>query len=113
MLNACPMLDIDPELDALAAAAETHAETAFGSQLGLQPVAPATLPHFILDRYRMWIGSLLGHPMLLVAGKGWKPGEGFTADFVRQRDLLRDRLDVPLVVLLLDHAPSAVRRQLV
>jgi hypothetical protein len=107
------MLGNNPELDALAAAAETYVEGAFGFVLGLQPIAPATLPHFILDRYRMWKGSLLGQPMLLVAGKGWKPGDGFTADFIKQRDLLRDRLGVPLVVLLLDYTPAAVRKQMV
>lgn len=113
MLNGVLMLDTNPELDALAAAAESYAESAFGLVLGLQPIAPATLPHFILDRYRLWKGLLLGQPMLLVAGKGWKPGEGFTADFIKQRDLLRDRLGVPLVLLLLDYAPAAVRKQLV
>jgi len=113
MLNAVMVLDGDPELDALAAAAENYVEGAFGLVLGLQPIAPVTLPHFILDRYRMWKGSLLGEPMLLVAGKGWKPGERFTADFIKQRDLLRDRLGVPLVLLLLDHAPAAVRKQMV
>ena len=107
------MLDNDPELDALAAAAESYVEGAFGLVLGLKPIAQTTLPHFILDRYRMWKGSLLGQPMLLVAGRGWKPGDGFAADFIRQRELLRDRLGVPLVLLLLDHAPAAVRKQMV
>src|SRR6478672_8110201 len=113
MLNVLLVLDINSELDALAAAAESYVEGAFGLVLGLQPIAPATLPHFILDRYRIWKGSLLGQPMLLVAGKGWKAGEGFTANFIRQRDLLRDRLGGPLVLLLLDHAPAAVRKQMV
>ena len=113
MLNGVLVLDTNPELDALAAAAESYAESAFGLVLGLQPIAPATLPHFILDRYRLWKGLLLGQPMLLVAGKGWKPGEGFTADFIKQRDLLRDRIGVPLVLLLLDYAPAAVRKQMI
>jgi hypothetical protein len=107
------VLDPNPELDALSAAAESYAESAFGIVLGLQPIAPATLPHFILDRYRLWKGVLLGQPMLLVAGKGWKPGEAFTADFTKQRDLLRDRLGIPMVLLLLDYAPAAVRKQMI
>ena len=113
MLNALMVLDDSPELDALAAAAESYVERAFGLVLGLQPIAQATLPHFILDRYRMWKGSLLGQPILLVARKSWKLSEGFTADFIKQRDLLRDRLEVPLVLLLLDHAPAALRKQMV
>lgn len=107
------MLDTHTELDAAAAAAETYIEATFGIGLELEPIAPKNLPHFILDRYRLWKGSLLGHPMLLVAGSGWKPGEGFTADFIKQRDFLRERLNVPLVLLLLEHAPAAVRRQMV
>lgn len=113
MLNVVLVLDNNPELDALAAAAENYVDGAFGLALGLQPIAPPTLPHFILDRYRMWKGSLLGQPMLLVAGKGWEPGEGFTADYIKQRELLRDRLGVPLVLLLVDHAQAAVRKQMV
>jgi DNA-binding MarR family transcriptional regulator len=107
------MLDTHQNLDERAAAAEDYVQGTFGIALGLKPIAPKSLPNFILDRYRLWQGSLLGQPLLLVAGEGWKPGEGFTADFMRQRDLLRDRMHIPLVVLLLDHAPAAIRRQMV
>jgi DNA-binding MarR family transcriptional regulator len=113
MLNDDSMLDEVQDLDATAAAAEDYLEAAFGITLGLEPVSPANLPHFLLDRYRLWQGSLLGQPMLLAAGKGWKPGEGFTRDFLKQREILRDRLGVPLVILLLEHASAAARKQLV
>lgn len=113
MLNAVAMLDKDPDFDDPAAAVGAYVQGSFGIALDLKPIDPPNLPHFILDRYRLWEGSLLGQPILIVEGKGWRPGESFTADFLKQRELLRDRLGVQLVVLLLDHAPAAVRKQLV
>ena len=107
------MLDTDKKLEDCVAAAEAYVQGSFGLALDLKQVTPTNLPHFILDRYRLWQGSLLNQQILVVQGNGWKRGEGFTSDFVRQRELLRDRLGVDLVILLLDHAPAPVRKQLV
>jgi DNA-binding MarR family transcriptional regulator len=107
------MLETAQKLDMLAAEAEAYVQSSFGIRLDLVPVRPASLPHFLLDRYRFWQGSLLGQPMLLAAGRNWRPGMGFTADFVKHRDLLRRQLGVQFVLLLLDHVPATVRRQMV
>ncbi|MBX3562616.1 MAG: hypothetical protein KF780_12495 [Sphingomonas sp.] len=108
------MLETDPTLDgAEAKAAEAYVQSAFGLRLDLEPVAPRNLPHFLLDRYRLWQGNLLGQTVLLAAWKNWRPGMGFTADFLKHRELLRRELDVQLVVLLLEQAPAAIRRQMV
>jgi len=107
------MLNTRQKLDERAAAAEDYVQGTFGIALGLQPIAPKSLPNFILDRYRLWQGSLLGQPLLLVAGEGWKPGEGFTRDFMRQRELLRDRLGIQLIVLLLAQTTARLRQQMV
>jgi DNA-binding MarR family transcriptional regulator len=98
-------------LEALAEAAEAYALDAFGQRLGLVPVAPANLPHFIPDRYGMWRGTLDGCALIVMAIR--EPRQGATADFLKHRDLVRRQLDVDLVLLLLDHAPGAIRRQMV
>lgn len=106
------MLDRDQILHALAKEAESYLQSAFGQRLGLIAVIPTNLPHFLLDRYRLWQGTLLDQPVLFVA---WKdgPGMGFITDFLKHREILRRDLAVPIVVLLLDHAPAALRRQMV
>ena len=50
------MLERVPEarLEALAEAAEAYVDDTFGERLGLVPVAPTNLPHFIIDRYAIW-----------------------------------------------------------
>ena len=107
------MLEGDHTLDTAAEEAEAYLQVAFGVRLGLEAIAPANLPHFLLDRYRLWQGTLLGQDVILAAWKNWRPGMGFTADFVKHREILRRDLGVALVVLLLDHAPAAIRRQMV
>jgi DNA-binding MarR family transcriptional regulator len=107
------MLDSNTEmgLDALADAAEAYVQNAFGGRLELQPVAGSSLPHFLLDRYRIWQGRLNGEAVLLVAMRA--AGQGATAEFIKHRDLLRRQLGVRLVLLLLEHVPAVVRRQMV
>jgi DNA-binding MarR family transcriptional regulator len=107
------MLEDARELDAQAAAAEAYVQSAFGERLSLDPVAPPSLPHFLLDRYRLWRGTLMGQSLIVAAWKNWRPGMGFTADFVKHREVLRRELGVPLVILLLSRAPAAIRRQMV
>ena len=107
------MLDGKPAEDARAEAAEAYVQSAFGLRLDLEPLAPGELPHFLLDRYSLWRGTLDGRTLLLAAWKDHRPGMGFTADFQKHRELLRRQLDVQLVVLLLEQAPAAVRRQMV
>ena len=107
------MLDTTEKLDAQAAEAEAYVQSAFGELLTLNPIAPAGLPHFLLDRYRLWQGTLLGQPLLLVAGKYRRAGMGFTTDFAKHREVLRRELGDQPVILLLDQATAAARRQMV
>jgi hypothetical protein len=110
------MLERVPEarLEALAEAAEAYVDDAFGQRLGLVPVAPTNLPHFILDRYAIWQGSLNGRTLLLMAIKEiLPPGSGATAQYLKHRDLVQRELGADLVLLLLDRAPNAIRRQMV
>lgn len=107
------MLDTALYLEPKAAAAEAYMRSAFGERLDLVPVASAGLPHFLLDRYRLWQGTLLGQPLLLAAWKNRQPGMGYIGDFAKHREVLRRALGEQPVILLLDHAPAAIRRQLV
>lgn len=108
-----PMLDADRFSADPGAAAEAYVQRAFGLRLDLEPVVPDNLPHFLIDRYDMWKGTLLDRPLLIVRGRHVRPGAGFTADFIKHREILRRALDVPLVILFLDPAPAAIRRQMV
>lgn len=104
---------LDARLEALAEAAETYVDEAFGAQLALVPIAPKTLPHFILDRYRLWQGQLQGRTILVMAFREvLPPGSGATAQYLKHRDLVRRELGADLVLLLLDRAPNIIRRQM-
>ena len=110
------MLERVPEarLEALTEAAEAYVDDTFGERLGLVPVAPTNLPHFIIDRYAIWQGSLNGRTLLLMAIKEiLPPGSGATAQYLKHRDLVQRELGADLVLLLLDRAPNAIRRQMV
>jgi DNA-binding MarR family transcriptional regulator len=110
------MLERVPEarLEALAEAAEAYVDDTFGERLGLVPVAPTNLPHFIIDRYAIWQGSLNGRTLLLMAIKEiLPPGSGATAQYLKHRDMVQRELGADLVLLLLDRAPNAIRRQMV
>lgn len=110
------MLERVPEarLEALAEAAEAYVDDTFGERLGLVPVAPTNLPHFIIDRYAIWQGSLNGRTLLLMAIREiLPPGSGATAQYLKHRDLVQRELGADLVLLLLDRAPNAIRRQMV
>lgn len=111
----CVVLDmnLDARLEALAEAAETYVDEAFGTQLGLVPIAPKSLPHFILDRYRLWQGKLQGRTILVMALREVLPtGSGATAQYLKHRDLVRHELGADIVLLLLDRAPNILRRQM-
>lgn len=107
------MLDNRPDavLDALGEAAEAYVYHAFGMRMALTPFADPGLPHFLLDRYRLWKGQLNGEPVLLVAMRSL--GQGATAEFIKHRDLLRRHVGIRLVLLLLESMPAAIRRQMV
>jgi DNA-binding MarR family transcriptional regulator len=106
-------MNLDARLEALAEAAETYVDEAFGAQLALVPITPKSLPHFILDRYRLWQGKLQGRTILVMAVREvLSPGSGATAQYLKHRDLVRRELSADLVLLLLDRAPGAIRRQM-
>lgn len=98
-------------LEALAEAAEAYVHDTFGQRLDLVPAAPTNLPHFVLDHYGLWQGSLNGRTLVLMAIR--EPRQGASTEYLKHRDLVRRQLDTDLVLLLLDHAPSAIRRQMV
>lgn len=99
------------QLKALAEAAEAYVQHAFGQRLELTPIAPTNVPHFVLDRYKLWQGLLDGRTLVLMAIR--EPRQGATTDYLKHRDLVRRQLGVDLILLLLDHVPNAIRRQMV
>lgn len=98
------------QLDTLAEAAEAYVRRSFGLGLDLTPIEPVSVPHFVLDRYKLWRGRLGGRSLVLMALR--EPRRGVTADYLKHRDLVRRQLGVDLVLLLLAHVPSAERRQM-
>jgi DNA-binding MarR family transcriptional regulator len=109
------MLDqkTDSALDALAIEAEAYLDEAFALNLGLAPTVPLGLPHYLLDRYRLWQGQLNGEPLLVVAMREHILGRAATHQFIKHRDTLRAELGAKVVLLLLDHVSTAIRRQMV
>jgi DNA-binding MarR family transcriptional regulator len=101
----------EDHLQALADAAEAYVQHAFGQRLDLKPSAPSSLPHFVLDRYKLWQGTLNGRSVALMAIR--EPRQGATSDYLKHRDLVRQRLGADLSLLLLDQAPNAIRRQMI
>ncbi len=101
----------DDHLQALADAAEAYVQHAFGQWLDLKPSTPASLPHFVLDRYKLWLGTLNGRIVALIAIR--EPRQGATSDYLKHRDLVRQHLGADLSLLLLDQAPNAIRRQMI
>lgn len=108
MLLGMPTVE---HLEALADAAEAYVQHSFGQRLDLKPAASSSLPHFVLDRYKLWQGSLNGRKLALMAIR--EPRQGATSDYLKHRDLVRQRLGVDLTLLLLDQIPNAVRRQMI
>lgn len=105
------MLDKAARERELAEEAEEFLQKSFGIRLGLQDVHAPSLPHFLLDGYRLWQGQLEGQPLLLVMIRN--PGQGAITHFVKHREMLRERLGIKLILLLLPRTPAAIRRQLV
>ena len=99
------------QLDPLAEAAEAYVQHAFGQRLGLKPVAPANVPHFMLDRYRLWSGTINGRSLILMAIRD--PRQGATTEYLKHREIIRRQLHAELVLLLLDRVPNAIRHQMV
>jgi DNA-binding MarR family transcriptional regulator len=107
MLEQAPVT----QLGALAEAAGAYVRRAFGLGLELTPIEPTNVPHFVLDRYKLWQGRLGGRSLVLMGLR--EPRQGVTADYLKHRDLVRRQLGADLVLLLLDRVPNAVRRQMV
>lgn len=102
-----------PRLAALAQAAERYVDKAFGSQLGLVPIAPTMLPHFVLDRYSLWQGQLQGQTVVIMALRELPPtGSGVASQYLKHRDIVRRQLSTSVVLLLLDRASGPFRRQM-
>lgn len=99
--------------DKLLEGAEAYARHAFGARLDLQAIAPTRLPHFLLDRYRLWQGVLLGQSAIFMAPKLHILQQGAAADLIKHRELIRRELGVPLVLVLLDSAPITIRKQMI
>ncbi|WP_240345015.1 hypothetical protein [Novosphingobium sp. THN1] len=98
----------------MAEAAEAYVADAFGQHLALAPIAPAALPHFILDRYAMWQGALNGRKLLLMAVQEVLPtGSGVTVQYLKHREMVQQQLGADLVLLLLDRASGTFRRQMI
>lgn len=98
-------------LDALGEAAETYVQHAFGRRLNLTAITPSHLPHFILDLYKLWTGKLGNHVVIVMAIR--HPRQGATSAYLKHRDLVREALHADIVLLLVDAATNAVRRQMV
>lgn len=96
--------------DRLAAAAEAYVWHSFALNLELSPLGSANLPHFLADRYRFWRGSLQGIGIVLMATK--QDDVSGSGDIVKHRDLARQQLGAP-VVLLFDRAPPRLRKRLI
>lgn len=101
----------DEHLQTLAEAAEAYVQHSFGQRLDLKPRTPSSLPHFVLDRYKLWQGTLNGRSVALMAIR--EPRQGATSDYLKHRDLVRQRLGADLSLLLLDQAPNAIRQQMI
>jgi DNA-binding MarR family transcriptional regulator len=101
----------DEHLQALAEAAEAYVQHSFGQRLDLKPSTLSSLPHFVLDRYKLWEGTLNGRSVALIAIR--EPRQGATSDYLKHRDLVRQRLGADLSLLLLDQAPNSIRRQMI
>jgi DNA-binding MarR family transcriptional regulator len=101
----------DEHLQALAEAAEAYVQHSFGQRLNLKPSTPSSLPHFVLDRYKLWQGTLNGRSVALMAVR--EPRQGATSDYLKHRDLVRQRLGADLSLLLIDQVPNAIRRQMI
>ncbi|MCX7283850.1 MAG: hypothetical protein NTX28_07375 [Novosphingobium sp.] len=100
-------------MDALAEAAQAYVNDAFGAQLALSPVTSKALPHFILDKYRLWQGQLQGQTLLVMASREALQGSGANVPYLKHRDLVRREFGADVVLLLLDRASGAVRRQMI
>lgn len=96
--------------DALPQAAESYARDAFGVRLGLHDLTPSALPHFLVDRYRFWEGDLFGRRAIFMAAEDRTLGR--IGDFIKHREIVQQRLNATLVVLLLEALPQPLRRRL-
>ena len=107
------MLDEFPDmrLRALASATEAYARETFGLHFHLDPIKPLGLPHFLLDRYSLWRGALMDGPTVFILPQDGRIGG--VEEFLKHRVQIRKRLDVNLLVLVLEGIPAALRRRLV
>ncbi|WP_230206733.1 hypothetical protein [Novosphingobium sp. Gsoil 351] len=97
----------------MAKAAEDYVARAFGATLKLKGIKPKSLPHFVLDQYRLWEGDLLGRATVLAAVRDRRTGTGATANFVKHRDLIQRETGAASVLLLLGRTTNAIRHQLI
>jgi len=98
--------------DKLQRAVEGYARDAFDVDLTLEPIHPTGLPHFIVDRYQLWRGEIFGRPCIFMAARPADPSEG-PSELARHREIVRERLQAPLIILLLDTLPARRRKRLI
>jgi hypothetical protein len=107
------MLDtsLEAHWERLAASAEVYLENSFGLHLRLRPITPGNLPHFLLDSFMLWEGTVLDKRVILMAARH-STTKAFS-QIAKHRELVRHSLGAPLVLLLLDRVNAAVRRRLI
>ncbi|HZC15138.1 MAG TPA: hypothetical protein VE309_00100, partial [Caulobacteraceae bacterium] len=81
--------------------AEAYAGEAFDVALALEPLRPANLPFYILDRYRFWRGDLFGRACIFMAPNPEGGQEGM-AELARHRATVASHTHADLVILLFD-----------
>lgn len=105
---------LEPKQDAwektLASKVEAYLREMFGASPDLQRAHLPQLPYFIPDQYAIWSADLVGRACLLMAPK---PGSDASVEEMgRHADLVRDRSDGRLVVLLFEAVTPARRHAL-
>jgi DNA-binding MarR family transcriptional regulator len=98
--------------DKLQRKAEAYAMETFGLALNLEPAHTSALPFYLVDRYSLWLGDLLGRQCAFMAPRPAEINEGW-GELPRHRDTVRFQLKADLVILLFDSLPSRRRKKLI
>lgn len=99
-------------MEALHGKAEDYLLAAFGASLALEPINTANLPYYILDRYVLWRGDLLGRVCIFMATRHPAIDWG-VSELIRHRDVVRKQWPGDPVVVVLDRLLPRQRKKLV